>query len=119
MSPLWSPRLTRACQHGNYGHVRKAGVAELKNHLSRYLEHVQAGEIVLVLDRQRPVARLVPLAGRPAGRGQVDERLIQLERKGLIRRGTGGRPPWLKRRRPLRVRGSVLTDLLEERESSR
>jgi prevent-host-death family protein len=99
--------------------VRKAGVAELKNHLSRYLDHVRAGETVLVLDRQRPVARLVPLAGRPAARGQVDERLIQLECEGLIRRGTGGRPAWLRGRRPLRVRGSVLRDLLEERESSR
>jgi len=98
--------------------VRKAGVAQLKNNLSRYLDHVRAGETVLVLDRDRPVARIVPLGGRATTRGRIDERLGQLERQGLIRRGTGGRPSWLKRRRAGRVRGSVLRDLLKERESS-
>jgi hypothetical protein len=43
--------------------------------------------------------------------------LLRLERQGLIRRGTGGLPAWLKRRRARRVRGSVLKDLLRERES--
>jgi antitoxin (DNA-binding transcriptional repressor) of toxin-antitoxin stability system len=71
---------------------------------------------VLVLDRDQPVARLVPLT-RPAGTPRsADERLLRLERQGLIRRGTGGRPAWLSRR-PHRVRGSVVRDLLEERES--
>lgn len=97
--------------------MKRARIAELKNNLSRYLDHVRAGGIVLVLDRDQPVARIVPLS-RPAGtRGGVDERLLRLERQGLIRRGTGGLPEWFGRRRPHRVRGSVLEDLLEERES--
>jgi len=98
--------------------MKRVGVAELKNHLSRYLDHVRAGETILVLDRQRPVARLAPLAEHHPARRQIDERLLQLEREGLIRRGTGGRPGWLKRRLPHRVRGTVLGDLLKERESS-
>ena len=97
--------------------MRKAGVAELKNNLSRYLERVRAGETVLVLDRDQPVARLVPLAGRATARGRIDARLLRLERQGLIRRGTGGLPAVLKRRRPRRVRGSVVQALLNERES--
>ena len=65
-----------------------------------------------MLDRDQPVARIVPLS-RPGGtRGGVDERLLRLEGRGLIRRGTGGLPEWVGRRRSHRVRGSVLKDLL-------
>lgn len=41
--------------------MKKARIAELKNNLSRYLEHVRGGESVLILDRNTPVARIVPL----------------------------------------------------------
>jgi prevent-host-death family protein len=96
--------------------MKRAGVAELKNHLSRYLDHVRAGGSVLVVDRDQPVARIVPLARPGRARKGVDERLRRLERQGLIRRGTGGLPVWLGRR-PHRVRGGVVGALLEERES--
>lgn len=97
--------------------MKKAKIAELKNQLSRYLEHVRAGGSVLVLDRDRPVARLVPLHDAHRAAGARDERLIRLERRGLIRRGAGGLPGWVGRRRPPRLRGSVLRDLLTEREA--
>ena len=45
--------------------MKKAKIAELRNHLSRYLEYVRAGGSVLVLDRDRPVARVIPLDRRP------------------------------------------------------
>jgi antitoxin (DNA-binding transcriptional repressor) of toxin-antitoxin stability system len=92
--------------------MKKAKIAELKNHLSRYLDHVRSGEAVLVLDRDQPVAQIVPLA-RPTG--GHDGRLARLERRGLIRRGSGGLPEWLGKRKPPRLRGSVLKDLLAER----
>src|SRR5438046_1897003 len=41
--------------------MKKAKVAELKNGLSRYLAHVKRGGTVLVFERDRPVARIVPL----------------------------------------------------------
>ena len=41
--------------------MKKARIAELKNNLSRYLEHVRGGGSVLVLDRDRPIAQLAPL----------------------------------------------------------
>lgn len=44
--------------------MAEAGVRELRNHLSRYLDRVRAGEEVTVTDRGRAVARLVPVAGR-------------------------------------------------------
>jgi prevent-host-death family protein len=97
--------------------MKKARIAELKNNLSRYLEHVRSGGSVLVLDRDRPVAQLAPLSRVASTTGEVRERLKRLEHRGLIRRGTGGRPEWLGRHRPVRLRGSVLRDLLKERET--
>jgi antitoxin (DNA-binding transcriptional repressor) of toxin-antitoxin stability system len=94
--------------------MKKAKIANLKNNLSRYLEHVRGGGSVLVLDRDRPVARLVPLP-REGGQG-ASERLARLERQGLIRRGTRGRPAGRVAGKPARLPGGVLRGLLEERE---
>ena len=97
--------------------MKKARIAELKNNLSRYLDHVRGGGTVLVLDRDLPVARIVPVSEGSRAAGADEERLVRLERRGLIRRGKGGLPDWLGRRRPPRLRGSVLQDLLDERRS--
>jgi prevent-host-death family protein len=95
--------------------MKEARIAELKNNLSRYVARVRAGETITVLDRDKPVARLVPIA-RIDREAALDARLVDLERKGWIRRGTGGLPRFM-RKRPIRVKGSVLKDLLAERES--
>ena len=92
--------------------MKRANIGELRNHLSRYLDHVRGGGEVLVLDRDRPVARIVaPLAAELA----TDQRLVRLGRRGLVRVGSGGLPEWLGRRKPARLRGSVLRDLLDDR----
>lgn len=41
--------------------MAEAGIRDLRDHLSRYLERVQAGEELIVTDRGRPVARLIPV----------------------------------------------------------
>ncbi len=41
--------------------MKKAKIAELRNGLSRYLDHVRAGGTVLVYDRDKPIAEIVPL----------------------------------------------------------
>jgi prevent-host-death family protein len=97
--------------------MKKAGIAELKNNLSRYLDHVKSGETVLVVDRNQPIAQIIPLQKAARSAASVEGRVARLERKGLIRRGTGGAEKWLAKRRPLKVRGSVLKDLLDERRS--
>ncbi|PYN35421.1 MAG: hypothetical protein DME01_12180 [Candidatus Rokuibacteriota bacterium] len=94
--------------------MKQAKIANLKNNLSRYLDHVRRGGSVTVLDRDRPVARLVPLPHEGA-RGASD-RLARLERQGLIRRGIGGRSAGVAARKPTRLPGGVLRGLLEERE---
>jgi prevent-host-death family protein len=40
-------------------------IADLKDHLSAHLRAVEAGAEIVVTDRNRPIARIVPLA--PAG----------------------------------------------------
>lgn len=103
--------------------MNKAKIADLKNNLSRYLAYVREGGEVLVLDRDTPVARLVPFAPGPA-RGRTaarpaDERLADLDRQGLIKRGSPESViEWLGDHRPLKLpRGSdsVVGALLELR----
>jgi prevent-host-death family protein len=41
--------------------MKQVGIAELKSKLSEFLRVVQGGESIAVLDRNRPVAHLVPI----------------------------------------------------------
>ena len=45
--------------------MKTIGVRELRQHASRYLEEVAAGESIEITDRGHPVARLVPISGDP------------------------------------------------------
>jgi prevent-host-death family protein len=40
--------------------MTKVGIADLKAHLSQYLRKVRAGRTLTVLDRNTPVAQIVP-----------------------------------------------------------
>jgi prevent-host-death family protein len=44
--------------------MKRVGVAELKNNLSRLLRSVEIGEVIEVMDRTRPIARIVPVDRR-------------------------------------------------------
>ncbi len=92
----------------------KAGVAELKASLSRYLDRVKAGHEVLVTDHGRPVAKLVPVA--EAEKGTRRERLIA---DGLLLPGRGRRRPSLLRPPTTGPGAAVLDALLEERREGR
>jgi prevent-host-death family protein len=41
--------------------MKRVGVAELKDQLSKHLRAVEAGEEIEVTDRKRPIARIVPV----------------------------------------------------------
>jgi len=97
--------------------MKYARIGQLRDGLSRYIDQVREGNEVLVLDRDRPVARIVAAGATHPAPGGDAERLLDLERRGLLRRGKGRYPAVLKRGRPVKVRGSVLTDLRAERES--
>jgi antitoxin (DNA-binding transcriptional repressor) of toxin-antitoxin stability system len=98
--------------------MKYAKIGELRDGLSRYIDEVREGTEILVLDRDRPVARIVPAGGPSPVPAGDEERLLDLERRGLLRRGKG-RYPAVLRPGPVKVRGSVLADLRWERESGR
>jgi len=94
--------------------MKQAKVSDLKNQLSRYLDYVRNGETVLVLDRNVPVAEL-----RPVSEKTSNGRVAALERKGIIRRGSGRLPTGFLKKVPGGKPAGVLTALLDEREKGR
>jgi prevent-host-death family protein len=43
--------------------MKRVGVADLKDQLSRHLRAVEAGEVIEVTDHARPIVRIVPVRG--------------------------------------------------------
>src|SRR5947209_3669486 len=66
-------------------HRMQVGIAELRARLSEYLSRVQAGEELIVADRGRPVARIVPARWQQTD--DEDGRLLDLQRRGVLRLG--------------------------------
>ena len=62
--------------------MTSVGIRNLKNHLSRYVRRVAAGERVAVTDRGRVVAELVPPGQPGGGRRSRHEELVTA---GVIR----------------------------------
>ena len=96
--------------------MKTAAVSELKARLSEYLTHVKAGMDVLVTDRGKPIARLVPISRTR----NLKQSLARMEKEGLIRVGSGKLPKdFWKMPRPDDPGDRVLKALLEEREGGR
>jgi len=85
------------------------GVRELRTHLSGYLRMVARGQTVTIGDRRRrPIARLVPIEP-----DLVEDHLAHLEARGILRRGTGGKPGMGQPIKP-RKGAPLLSDLVIE-----
>ncbi len=95
--------------------MKKASISQTKNQLSALLDAVKQGETVLIMNRNRPVARLEPVG---AAEKYTENWLSELERTGLIRRPK--RPPLSIRELGSPVKPpkgiSVVQALLDERE---
>jgi prevent-host-death family protein len=87
--------------------MKQARIADLKARLSEYLRSVRRGETVIVLDRETPVAKLVPY---PSGASSLTIRKPAPGAPSLHRVVL---PP------PLRVGVDVVALLLEERQAER
>ena len=74
----------------------EVGIRELRNHLSRYLDRVRDGDEVVVTDRGRAIARVVPAGGE-----RVLDRLIA---EGIV---TPARQPKRPAARPINTKGTV------------
>ena len=100
--------------------MKVAKVSELKAGLSKYLARVKRGEQVVITERGRPVAKLVPLPPRPEGIDEGEwERLLEMERQGriIIPEKPGFTPEFWNMPRGEDPDGSVLKQLLDDRES--
>ena len=96
--------------------MKKASISQLKTSLSAYLLGVKNGEEVLVTERGRPIARLVPA---PGAEGATD-RTKRLIRAGILRAGTGRLSRELLKPSPVAdPEGKTLRGLLEERRGGR
>ena len=92
--------------------MRTVGLKILKNKLSEYVRMVEAGETVLVTDRDRVVAELRP----PQARAPLasDAHLAELVRRGVLA------PPMIVRegpppRAPVAPTATILRELADDR----
>jgi prevent-host-death family protein len=92
--------------------MRSVGLKVLKNKLSEYVRLVQTGETVLITDRDRVVAEIVPPRESPGARVS-DVRLAEAIRKGVLRPPAGGSGP------PPRKPVAPLSELMAELEDDR
>jgi prevent-host-death family protein len=97
--------------------MKSAAISRLKASLSEYLDRVKAGEEVIVTERGKPIARIIP----PSADGvSLPSHLRELERAGLVKMGSGRLPKdFWKVRRPDDLRGAAVRALSEERASGR
>jgi prevent-host-death family protein len=95
--------------------MQKATISQVKNRLSAYLKKVRAGESVLILDRDQPVARIEPVRTEDDPQG----RIAILASEGLLKPASKPLPlQMLKSIKPTRGSG-VLQALLAERREGR
>ena len=98
--------------------MMRVSISTLKAKLSEYLSAVRAGEEIVVTDRGRPVARIV----RVGGEGELESRMEELVRSGLVRPPRAeppADPAGLAVDAPRNAGDQVLSALLEERRSGR
>jgi len=95
--------------------MRTVNIAELKNRLSTYITYAKAGEEIIIRDRNRPVARLMPLVA-----DELSDYELQMVASGQMRLA---KKPWdpeafLKLPIPT-VKGNAGTQaILDDREES-
>jgi prevent-host-death family protein len=92
--------------------MKIATISKLKAKLSEHLAMVKRGEEVVVTDRGRPVARIVPVGPESLS----DKRLRDLVARGVLRAGQGKVRPRISRLPVCTMaEGAVLEALDEER----
>jgi prevent-host-death family protein len=84
--------------------MRSTNIADLRDRLTQYLREVRAGAEIVVRDRQRPIAKIVPFT---VDDDDADD--AALVAAGLMRKGSGRIPPsfWRARRSRMTLRAAV------------
>jgi prevent-host-death family protein len=92
-----------SCDHDQV--MKRVKIAELKAHLSKHLRAVRAGQVVTVVDRETPIARIIPFSSSEGG--------------GLVTRAPLGDLRKVRLPPPLKEEVDSLAVLLEERQVDR
>lgn len=98
--------------------MTRVPITKLKAKLSEYLASVRAGEEIIVTDRGRPVARVVPIRGDR----DLESRIDVLVRSGRLRLPTATTPvdpAQLLKVAPADPDGLGISALLEDRRAGR
>ena len=86
--------------------MKAAGVKELKNRLSYYLREVKKGQRVLITEREKVIATIVPVE-----RAEEDNGLLSLVREGFAI-WKGGKPSGSSR--PVKIKGKAVSEIVLE-----
>lgn len=92
-------------------HMERVGIRELRQNASEYVRRAEAGEIIEVTDRGRPVARLAPL---PEGESIFD-RLIAEGKMTPASADIGSLGPPLAPTRGARPLSEILDEMREDK----
>ena len=95
--------------------MEKATISQLKDGLSAYLKRVRAGQTVLVFDRNQAIARIE----RVDVDSRSEDRLIRLEKAGLIKAGKRTTTSRLLAGPVPKAKRSVVRTLVDERREGR
>jgi prevent-host-death family protein len=98
--------------------MKAAKVSELKAGLSKYLARVKRGEQVVITERGRTIAKIIPI---PPAEGDEEERMRELERLGIVSipEYPGVPPEYWTLDLPSNPHARVVEAIIEEREERR
>lgn len=89
--------------------METVGIRELKENISRYLKKVRSGEQIIVTDRKREIAMILPMNNRD----DQEEKLYHLIRRGKAT-WSGNMPAGMSKRIALK-RKTVSSAVIEDR----
>jgi prevent-host-death family protein len=87
----------------------KAGVREVRDRFTHYLDQVRRGREVIVTERGREVAALIPLRNQ----NSVEDAVARLQTEGLVEVTDSWRPLAMSSSSS-RLRGRLLSELIVE-----
>jgi antitoxin (DNA-binding transcriptional repressor) of toxin-antitoxin stability system len=103
--------------HGYLSLMKRASITQTKNGLSALIDGLKGGEVVLIVDRGRPVARLEPVVG--GEEGGSSGRLARLIRDGVLRPRRTVAPSAIFTSSPPSSGASAVGALIDERREGR
>ena len=86
--------------------MKTAGIKDLKNRLSYYLREVKKGEKILITEREKVIATIVPVE-----RASEDAKLLSLVKEGFAA-WKGGKPSGSTK--PIKIKGKTVSEIVLE-----